>query len=206
MNEKLPNKGIAIVVSAPSGGGKTTLCRRLMAKLPGLSFSISHTTRAPRGQEKDGVDYHFVDESEFKSLIEQDAFLEWAEVHGNYYGSSLSAANSQLDSGINVLFDIDIQGGYQIKEKMPEALLIFIVPPSMKVLEERLRGRASDAEDVIQKRLKAARQEIEGAVDYSSWIINDDLEHALDTFAAVVTTGRAQECDKEDLKKRVLGD
>ena len=119
MNEKLPNKGIAIVVSAPSGGGKTTLCRRLMAKLPGLSFSISHTTRAPRGQEKDGVDYHFVDESEFKSLIEQDAFLEWAEVHGNYYGSSLSAANSQLDSGINVLFDIDIQGGYQIKEKMP---------------------------------------------------------------------------------------
>lgn len=206
MNEKLPNKGIAIVVSAPSGGGKTTLCRRLMAKLPGLSFSISHTTRAPRGQEKDGVDYHFVDESEFKSLIEQDAFLEWAEVHGNYYGSSLSAANSQLDSGINVLFDIDIQGGYQIKEKMPEALLIFIVPPSMKVLEERLRGRASDAEDVIQKRLKAARKEIEGAVDYSSWIINDDLEHALETFAAVVTTGRAQECDKEGLKKRVLGD
>jgi guanylate kinase len=206
MSETLSNKGIAIVVSAPSGGGKTTLCRRLIAKLPGLSFSISHTTRSPRGQEKDGVDYHFVDEAEFKSLIEQDAFLEWALVHGNYYGSSLSAANSQLDSGINVLFDIDIQGGYQIKEKMPEALLIFIVPPSMKILEERLRGRASDAEDVIQKRLKAARKEIEGAVDYSSWIINDDLEPALDTFAAVVTTGRAQECDKEELKKRVLGD
>ena len=206
MSESVSKRGKAIVVSAPSGGGKTTLCRRLMDELPGLSFSISHTTRAPRGQEKDGVDYHFVDESEFKALIEQDAFLEWAQVHGNYYGSSLSAAKSQLESGTNVLFDIDIQGGYQIKEKMPEALLIFIVPPSMQVLEERLRGRASDAEDVIQKRLEAARQEIEGAVDYSSWIINDDLEHALQTFAEVVTTGRVAEFNKDELKKRVLGD
>ena len=204
MSETISKKGVAIVVSAPSGGGKTTLCRRLMAKLPGLSFSISHTTRAPRGQEKDGVDYHFVDESEFKALIEEDAFLEWAQVHGNYYGSSLSAARSQLESGMNVLFDIDIQGGYQIKEKMPEALLIFIVHPSMTVLEERLRGRASDAEDVIQKRLQAARQEIEGAVDYSAWIINDDLERALEDFAGVVTSGRAETCDKEDLKRRVL--
>jgi guanylate kinase len=206
MSESVSKKGTAIVVSAPSGGGKTTLCRRLMDELPGLSFSISHTTRAPRGQEKDGVDYHFVDESEFKALIEQDAFLEWAQVHGNYYGSSLSAAKSQLESGTNVLFDIDIQGGYQIKEKMPEALLIFIVPPSMQVLEERLRGRASDTEDVIQKRLEAARQEIEGAVGYSSWIINDDLEHALQTFAEVVTTGRVADFNKDELKKRVLGD
>jgi len=205
MSDSLIRKGIPVVVSAPSGGGKTTLCRRLMEKLPGLAFSISHTTRAPRGKEKDGVDYHFVDESQFKKLIAEDSFLEWAEVHGNYYGSSLKAARAQLDAGSDVLFDIDIQGGYQIKEKMPEALLIFIVPPSMKVLEERLRGRGSDAEDVIQKRLKAAREEIEGAVNYSHWIINDDLDCALETFASVVVAGRVERSDKDAMKKQVLG-
>ena len=192
MSDVQTRKGIPIVVSAPSGGGKTTLCRRLMEKLSGLEFSISHTTRAPRGQEQDGVDYHFVSEAEFKSLIAEDKFLEWAEVHGNYYGSSLEAARKQLSAGRDVLFDIDIQGGYQIKEKMPEAVLIFIVPPSMKVLEERLRGRASDTEEVIQKRLKAAREEIEGAVNYSHWIINDDLDCALDTFSSVVVAGRVE--------------
>lgn len=205
MSDSLIRKGIPVVVSAPSGGGKTTLCRRLMEKLPGLAFSISHTTRAPRGKEKDGVDYHFVDESQFKKLIAEDSFLEWAEVHGNYYGSSLEAARAQLDAGSDVLFDIDIQGGYQIKEKMPEALLIFIVPPSMEVLEERLRGRGSDAEDVIQKRLKAAREEIEGAVKYSHWIINDDLDCALETFASVVVAGRVEQSDKDAMKKQVLG-
>ena len=199
-------QGIPVVVSAPSGGGKTTLCRRLMEELTGLEFSISHTTRAPRGQEKDGVDYHFVSEAEFKKLIAEDKFLEWAEVHGNYYGSSLDAAREQLAAGRDVLFDIDIQGGYQIKEKMPEALLIFIVPPSMKILEERLRGRASDAEDVIQKRLKAAREEIEGAVNYSHWIINDDLDCALDTFSSVVVAGRVELSDKQTMLKHVLGD
>ena len=205
MSDVVTRQGIPIVVSAPSGGGKTTLCRRLMEKLSGLEFSISHTTRASRGQEKDGVDYHFVSEAEFKNLIAEDKFLEWAEVHGNYYGSSLEAARKQLAQGRDVLFDIDIQGGYQIKEKMPEALLIFIVPPSMKVLEERLRGRASDAEDVIQKRLKAAREEIEGAVHYSHRIINDDLDCALDTFSSVVVAGRVEQSDKQAMMKQVLG-
>ena len=204
MSDVQTRQGIPIVVSAPSGGGKTTLCRRLMENLSGLEFSISHTTRAPRGQEKDGVDYHFVSEAEFKTLIAEDKFLEWAEVHGNYYGSSLEAARKQLSAGRDVLFDIDIQGGYQIKEKMPEAVLIFIVPPSMKVLEERLRGRASDAEEVIQKRLKAAREEIEGAVNYSHWIINDDLDCALDTFSSVVVAGRVEQSDKQATMKQVL--
>ena len=205
MSDVQLRQGIPVVVSAPSGGGKTTLCRRLMEKLTGLEFSISHTTRAPRGQEQDGVDYHFVSEAEFKNLIAEDKFLEWAEVHGNYYGSSLEAARNQLSAGRDVLFDIDIQGGYQIKEKMPDAVLIFIVPPSMKVLEERLRGRASDAEDVIQKRLKAAREEIEGAVNYSHWIINDDLDCALETFSSVVVAGRVEQSDKEAMMKVVLG-
>ena len=205
MSDVQTRKGIPIVVSAPSGGGKTTLCRRLMEKLSGLEFSISHTTRAPRGKEQDGVDYHFVSEAEFKTLIAEDKFLEWAEVHGNYYGSSLEAARKQLSAGRDVLFDIDIQGGYQIKEKMPEAVLIFIVPPSMKVLEERLRGRASDTEEVIQKRLKAAREEIEGAVNYSHWIINDDLDCALETFSSVVVAGRVEQSDKQATMKKVLG-
>ena len=205
MSDVQTRQGIPIVVSAPSGGGKTTLCRRLLEKLSSLEFSISHTTRAPRGQEKDGVDYHFVSEAEFKKLIAEDKFLEWAEVHGNYYGSSLEAARKQLSAGSDVLFDIDIQGGYQIKEKMPDALLIFIVPPSMTVLEQRLRGRASDAEDVIQKRLEAAREEIEGAVRYSHWIINDDLEHALDTFSSVVVAGRVEQTDKQAMMNQVLG-
>ena len=205
MSDVQSTQGIPVVVSAPSGGGKTTLCRRLMEQLSGLEFFISHTTRAPRGQEKDGVDYHFVSESEFKKLIAEDKFLEWAEVHGNYYGSSLDAAREQLSAGRDVLFDIDIQGGYQIKEKMPDALLIFIVPPSMTVLEQRLRGRGSDAEDVIQKRLKAAREEIEGAVHYSHWIINDDLEHALKTFSSVVVAGRVEQTDKQAMMNQVLG-
>ena len=205
MNDLKSKPGIPIVVSAPSGGGKTTLCRRLMEKLSGLEFSISHTTRALRGQEKDGVDYHFVDEGTFKRLISEDKCLEWAQVHGNSYGSSLEAARAQLAAGRDVLFDIDIQGGYQIKEKMPEALLVFIVPPSMTVLEERLRGRGSDAEDVIQKRLKAAREEIEGAVHYSHWIINDDLDCALETFASVVVAGRVEQADKQSMMKTVLG-
>ena len=205
MSDVQTRQGIPVVVSAPSGGGKTTLCRRLLEKLSSLEFSISHTTRAPRGQEKDGVDYHFVSEAEFKKLIAEDKFLEWAEVHGNYYGSSLEAARKQLSAGSDVLFDIDIQGGYQIKEKMPDALLIFIVPPSMTVLEQRLRGRASDAEDVIQKRLEAAREEIEGAVRYSHWIINDDLEHALDTFSSVVVAGRVEQTDKQAMMNQVLG-
>lgn len=204
MSDATTRKGIPVVVSAPSGGGKTTLCRRLMEKLTDLEFSISHTTRAPRGQEKDGTDYHFVSEAEFKNLIAEDKFLEWAEVHGNYYGSSLEAAREQLAAGHDVLFDIDIQGGYQIKEKMPDAVLIFIVPPSMTVLEQRLRGRGSDAEDVIQKRLKAAREEIEGAVNYSHWIINDDLECALDTFSSVVVAGRVQQADKQTVMNQVL--
>lgn len=203
---KLPaRRGIPIVVSAPSGGGKTTLCRKLMQELSGLAFSISHTTRSPRGREQNGVDYHFVNESQFKTHIDSDSFLEWAKVHGNYYGSSLGAAEAQLTSGVDVLFDIDIQGGYQIREKMPEALLLFIVPPSMQVLEERLRGRGSDSEDVIEKRLQAAKKEIQGAVDYTHWIINDELDCALQTFAAVVTAARVERADKEAMKKIVLG-
>ena len=197
--------GIPLVVSAPSGGGKTTLCHKLRERLGSVTFSISHTTRAPRGKERDGVDYHFVDDATFDEMIANGDFLEWAEVHGNRYGSSVKEASAQLDSGVDVLFDIDIQGGYQIAERIAETELVFIVPPSLVTLEERLRGRSTDSDEVIARRMDAAREEIQGAAEYHYWIINDDIDEALQELEAVLLAARLRRVDKQSLRKKVLG-
>ena len=183
-------RGVPLVLSAPSGGGKTTLCHRLMDELSSIEFSVSHTTRPLRGKEVDGVDYHFVDETKFKSMIEADQFLEWAQVHDNYYGTSLEQAESRLSQGTDILFDIDIQGGHQIADRMKDAVLIFILPPNMTVLGERLRGRGTDSEEQIEKRMQAATQEIKEATGYTHWIINDDLEKAYKELSSIVLAER----------------
>ncbi|HZN96492.1 MAG TPA: guanylate kinase [Gemmatimonadales bacterium] len=197
--------GVLLVLSAPSGAGKTTLAHRLMADLADAVFSISYTTRAPRGPERDGVDYRFVDVMTFKQKIEAGEFVEWAEVHGHFYGSPQSAVDHALATKGVAVFDIDVQGGQAIKRKYPEAALVFVLPPSMEELERRLRGRKTDSEDTIQKRLLGARSEIErGVAAYDYVIVNDDLDRAYTDLRSVLAAERCRR-GRVDLSKLRLG-
>src|SRR5579884_2656444 len=155
--------GLLVVISSPSGAGKTTLCQRLLKEFQDtLVFSVSYTTRKMRAGERDGVDYHFVDDAAFDAMVAEDQFAEWAEVHGKRYGTSVSFVDEALSGGKDVLFDIDYQGGRQLRAKFEsDALLVFILPPSLAELEKRLRRRATDEEDVIRRRLQKAHEEIE---------------------------------------------
>jgi guanylate kinase len=193
-----------MVVSAPSGGGKTTLCHRLIESLGGVEFSVSHTTRQARPKERHGVDYHFVEAPAFEQLVREGAFLEHAWVHGNHYGTTRIEADSRLNRGIDVLFDIDIQGGRQIAERLPGAVLVFVLPPDMATLEERLRRRQSDAPEVIERRLQAARDEIEKSTFYTHFIVNDDLDRALGELKSVLVGERLKRVDKEALVRTLL--
>jgi guanylate kinase len=185
--------GKLFILSAPSGAGKTTLLKRVMADLPGLAFSVSHTTRLPRVGEVDGVDYHFVSRDQFEAMRGQGVFLEWAEVHGNLYGTSRPAVLAQLATGVDVILDIDVQGAAIILNSaaIPAASL-FISPPSLQELERRLRGRETDSEETILLRLKNAGKEMRAAVDYEYLIINDRLEQAIDTLRAIVIAERSR--------------
>lgn len=178
--------GSVIVVSAPSGAGKSSLCSDLREKIPSLSYSVSYTTRNPRKNEKDGVDYFFVTAEEFEKGIEKGKWAEWAFVHGNYYGTSKEYLENAVSKGINVLLEIDVQGAKQIKEKLPESVLIFILPPSFEELKNRLLKRNTDSIEVIEKRLKAAKSEIDQSAFFDKKIINDIFEKAAwDLFSYV---------------------
>ena len=182
--------GLLFILSAPSGAGKTTLAHMLLAKEPDSLFSVSYTTRAPRGQEQHGVDYRFVDEKSFRAMIKADEFLEWAQVHGNLYGSHKSTL-AAARSGKLVVFDIDVQGGMSIKSRQPDAVSVFILPPSMQELERRLRERKTDSEQVIQGRLRVAREEMEkGCASYDYLVSNDSLEPAFADLCAIVRAER----------------
>ncbi len=159
-------------------------------------FSVSHTTRPMRGNERDGVDYHFVDDKTFDELVAKGAFLEWAHVHGNRYGTTRDAVTAHLNNGVDVFFDIDVQGGRQIAERMPGAVLVFVLPPNIEVLERRLRARATDVEAQIQRRLAATRSEIESAIFYTYWLVNDDLDHATREMCAIIMAERIRRNDK----------
>ncbi|HLD99419.1 MAG TPA: guanylate kinase [Bdellovibrionota bacterium] len=168
-----------IVVSAPSGAGKTTLCNRLLSDFPQLTLSISSTTRAPRGQEQDGREYFFLAKDDFEERIRSDRFAEWALVHGNYYGTSKEVIESAFAEGRSVLFDIDVQGAAILRKTYgKDCFLVFISPPSVEALEARLRKRATDNEETIQRRLKNARAEMARTGEFDLVIINDDLERA----------------------------
>lgn len=186
------SRGLLIVVSSPSGAGKTTLCHRLIDEFPDIVFSVSYTTRPSRRGEEEGVDYHFVDEPTFATMAERGDFAEWAEVHQHRYGTTVSAVNQALQGGRHVLFDIDYQGGRQLKAKFEkEAILVFVLPPSLSELSARLRKRATDDPDVIDRRLHKAHDELKQYGLYSYLIVNDDLPRAYDRLRAIYL---AQQC------------
>ena len=185
-------QGDLFVISAPSGTGKSTLCHRLMEETPGIRFSVSHTTRSPRKGEVDGIDYHFVTRAAFDSMVKQGEFLEWARVHGNCYGTSRTSAVKMLEKGMDVLLDIDIQGAMQVKRIFHQAAFVFILPPSLKVLEQRLRRRGTDSEETIMLRLKNARQELKALKKYDFLIINDDLIRAVGDLQSIVLARRCR--------------
>ena len=186
--------GILFIISAPSGSGKSTLVNEVRRLVPGLDFSISYTTRKPRGSEEDGREYHFTTREEFERMIAADEFLEWAEVFGNYYGTALSALDLAAAHGTDLLLDIDVQGALQVMQTMPDAVSIFILPPSPEVLERRLRNRSQAEgvanESVIETRLSEARTELQKIEDYKYALVNDILDQAASEMRSIVLVAR----------------
>lgn len=183
-------KGTLFVVSAPSGAGKTSLVKALVDTNPGLDVSVSHTTRPQRPGEVNGVNYHFTSKEQFGEMLNNSAFLESAEVFGNLYGTSKDSVQQQLNSGKDVILEIDWQGAEQIRRQMPEAVSIFILPPSEAVLRERLVGRGQDSEQVIQSRMDQATEQISHHVEFDYLIINDDFNTALEELRTLINSQR----------------
>lgn len=181
-----PSRGTLIILSAPSGTGKTSLVRALLARLSNLRVSVSHTTRARRASEQEGIHYHFVERAAFERRIAADEFLEHAEVFGNLYGTSGAWVGEQLDGGTDVILEIDYQGAAQVRARMPASRSIFILPPSPATLEQRLRARGQDDDAVIERRLAAARNEVDHCGEYDFLVINDDFEVACDELVSIV--------------------
>ncbi len=184
--------GQLYVITGPSGVGKSTIIRRLRKKLPGIGYSVSHTTRKPRKNEAHGVHYHFVDRETFEEMIEEKAFVEWAEVYGDLYGTSLASLRSETDQGLDVLMDLDNQGAKNIRGSFEVSVLIYVLPPSLQALEKRLRGRSSDDEAEIKARLDKARKEIKNCVDYDHIIFNEDLGKTLEEVASIILSERSR--------------
>ncbi len=202
----MARQSFPVVLSAPSGTGKTTLAHLLVDSMSNLEISVSYTTRSRRGNEQENVDYHFVDDAEFDAMIERGAFLEWASVHSHRYGSSAEWTQNRLDENRDVIFDIDVQGGLQIKKRFPKAVLIFILPPSIEELKNRLTARGTESAEKIEKRLQAARTEIETGLQTYDYVINNEkLDRALFDLTAIVRTHRLQGFDRERIRQKLLG-
>jgi guanylate kinase len=203
-SEKLRQKGLLVVVSAPSGCGKGTILAEIM-KSDENYFSVSATTRAPRPGEVDGVNYHFLSREEFESRIAEERMLEYAEYCGNYYGTPADEVEKQRRAGKNVFLEIEVQGAMQIRKKCPDAVFIFIVPPSVETLAERLRGRGTETEEVIAKRVAEARNELLRAPDYDYIIVNDDLDEAIDDLRTVLRAEKMKTENSKEILSEVIG-
>jgi guanylate kinase len=195
--------GNLFILSAPSGAGKSSLINAILGKHADMQLSVSHTTRSPRAGEQNGVHYHFVSVETFKQLIADGVFLEWAEVFGNYYGTSKAAIAEQLARGIDVFLDIDWQGAQQIRPQVPGVISVFILPPSVAELEKRLQGRGTDSAEVIAKRMQQAKSEISHFPEYDYVLVNDDFQQCLAQFEAVVLAAR-QTLGKQQQKQQAL--
>jgi guanylate kinase len=192
------------IISAPSGSGKSTLVARLLAEVPNLKFSVSYTTRAPRGHERPGESYHFISRAEFEQRIALGEFLEHAEVFGNYYGTHRSALDEAIAERKDLVLDIDVQGAGQLKSRLPEAVTIFVLAPSRQVLEQRLRARSEDTDAVIERRLRDAALEIRNYSLYDYVVINKDLDQSAETLEAIVRAERARRTRIEDQLRPIL--
>ena len=200
MKEGLHKRGRLFVIAAPSGAGKTTLVRALMGRVPSLAFSVSFTTRPRRASEVDGRDYHFIDEATFERLVREDAFVEHACVFGHRYGTGRAQVDAALAAGRDLILEIDWQGARQVRERVPEAIDVFILPPSRTVLEERLRGRRSDSPDVIERRLRESVEEMSHWSEFRYVVVNDDFDRALDEMTAIIRgQGEALRSDRPGL-------
>jgi guanylate kinase len=185
-------RGLLFVVSAPSGTGKTTVVERLVQVVSDLGLSRSYTSRALRAGEVDGVDYNFITRPRFEAMVEDDAFLEWADVFGNLYGTCKADAEQELAAGRDLVLVIDVQGARQVRSHGAQAIGIFVLPPSFDALEQRLRGRSKDSEDAIRKRLATARREVRAVAEYEYVIVNDELDACVDRLRAIVLAERAR--------------
>ena len=192
------------IISAPSGSGKSTLVKRLLAELQGLTFSVSYTTRPPRGQEVDGEAYHFISREEFETRISRDEFLEHADVFGNFYGTHQSALESAREQGLDLVLDIDVQGAAQLKKRIPDAVSIFVLAPSRQVLEQRLRSRGQDSEAVVRRRLADAAREIRKYDRYDYVLVNEEVEPAVETLKSIVRAERVRRIRVEERIRPIL--
>lgn len=188
--DKPRRKGLLLVVSAPSGAGKTTLCREMVHTVTGLRYSISYTTRPPRPGEVHGKDYFFVAEADFMEMVRKDEFAECAKVHNNHYGTHAGFLKRTMDDGMDVLLDVDVQGAQLLKKRFPEGIFIFVLPPAMHTLMERLRDRRSDTPEEINRRLQVARMEIQNFKDYDYIIINDEIKKAVRDLESIILSER----------------
>ena len=200
----MSGKGLLVVLSGPSGAGKDTVLKSLMQNEPGVRLSLSATTRAPREGEEDGKDYFFLSCPRFKELVENGKMLEHAEYCGNFYGTPSEPIEAWQAEGCDVILEIEVQGGAQIKTKRPDCVSIFILPPSLEVLEKRLRRRGTDAEEAIQKRLAAAKSEIAQAMHYDYVVVNDDLESAVEQVTEILRTEKLKSIRNQDFIERML--
>lgn len=182
--------GTLFIVSAPSGAGKTSLVKALLRKVSRIQVSVSHTTRAPRPGDQHGIDYYYVTEENFTEMIEKEAFFEYAKVFGNYYGTSKKAVQEALEAGVDVILEIDWQGGRQIRQLFPNAVSVYIMPPSLQELELRLTNRQQDSHDVIARRMSEARDEMSHFHEFDYLVVNDNFEQALSEFSAIVIANR----------------
>jgi guanylate kinase len=192
------------IISAPSGSGKSTLVARLLASDPGLRFSVSYTTRKPRGNEKPGESYVYISRHEFEERIHRGEFLEYAEVFGNYYGTNRKVLDRARGEGKDLILDIDVQGARQLKERIPEAVSIFVLAPSRDILEQRLRSRSEDSEETIQRRLKEAAEEIRNYSQYDYVLVNHQVEESVATLAAIVKAERVRRVRMEEQIRPIL--
>jgi guanylate kinase len=198
-------RGLLFIVSAPSGSGKTTLVERVVGQVPNLRMSRSYTSRAPRPGERDGVDYNFVSRERFQAMIAAGAFLEWADVVGNYYGTSAVETEASLARGEDVVLVIDVQGARQVRGRGLETIGVFVLPPSADTLERRLRGRSQDSADQIGRRLEIARREVGEYASYEYVVVNDELPAAVDRLRAIVVAERARVREMRPLAETIIG-